>query len=124
MDPAKIRPADKWVVVTPSGENRMVGGLIHLPDYKVNLEKLSQGTGVIVRKGKGRKNDSVAVNVGDTVAYRSYLDILHPIEDSTSFLVHIDDILGVVSPGIEVGVFSRPAMHSVTAEQAKAMKEP
>jgi co-chaperonin GroES (HSP10) len=121
MDPLTVRPLDKWVVIQPKTASRVVG-LIHLPEYQVNAEKLSQGTGTILCKGRGLKNNSVKVEVGDQVAYREYLHILHPIDDSTAFLIHIDDVLGVISKGVEVGVFSRPAMHAVTEKQAKAME--
>jgi co-chaperonin GroES (HSP10) len=106
----------------------VAGGLIFLPVSEINSEKLTEGMGTIVRVGPGEKGKSIGLKTGDRVAFRSFLKHVNPIDTTDVwgdvgdtyarkryFLMAIDDIMGVISEGVNVGVFSSPASHAIPA---------
>lgn len=107
-------------------EETIAGGLLYLPVSETTPEKLSQGTGVLVRLGPGEKVKKLGIQVGERVAYRGYLKHANPIEsdDETKkfLMLSVDDIIGVIPAGLSVGVFSSPASHSRPAEAVKDSK--
>lgn len=122
MSAEKFRPRRDWcVVLSDERQQSIAGGLLYLPNIETTPEKLSQGTGRIVRVGPGRA-EKVGIKPGDRIAYRGYLVYANPIEDDSTWesgakkhysVMCIDDIIAVISEEASVGVFSSPASHAV-----------
>lgn len=96
-------------------EETIAGGLLILPNFETVHEKLSQGTGTLMRLGPGKKIEKLGIQVGQKVAYRGYLKHANPIEDDGDdkyIMISVDDVIGIVPEGMNVGVFSSPASHS------------
>ena len=113
-----IRPIRNWCLIKyEKREQSIYGGLLYLPNSETTPEKLSQGLGEVVALGPGDKVKATGIQVGDRVAYRSYLVYANPVDDHC--VISIDDLLGVVSKDTTVGVFSSPATHSRPKEEKK-----
>lgn len=115
-----VRPLKNWcLVLADKREEKIAGGLLVLPVSETTPEKLSQGMGTIVRIGNGKKVDVLGLKVGDHVAYRGYLRHANPVEgddpERKHFFISVEDIIGVIGEGVNVGVFSSPASHSMPA---------
>lgn len=114
MDPFKVRPRDGWAVVLADARKDKKG-LIFLPDAETGAEKVTEGAGIIVRLGVGEKNHRIGLEVGQRVVYRGFLKYANPIETEEKwengehkvyFIMSSEDILAILPPGVEVGVFS------------------
>jgi len=127
MDAVKVRPIRNFcLILADDREETTAGGLLYLPTSETTPEKLSQGTGTIMRLGPGEKIISLGLQVGERVAYRGYLVHANPVENddpSKKFsFISVDDLIGVISKDISVGVFSSPASHSRPAEAKEVTK--
>jgi co-chaperonin GroES (HSP10) len=111
-DPKKIRPnKEDWIIVLADRRKTTLASGIILTDTETGAEKVTEGAGTIVRVGKGPKIDSEKIKEGDRIVYRTFLKYANriPTEDRNDefFFMAVDDVLGILSPGVEVGVFSR-----------------
>lgn len=115
MDPTKVRPRDGWVVVLADKRKTvMESGLILAPN-ETGAEKVTEGSGTIVRCGPGDKNVKLGLEAGQRVIYRGFLKYANQIdteekwdtgEKKQYFIMSSEDIMGVLAPGVEVGVYS------------------
>jgi co-chaperonin GroES (HSP10) len=113
-DPTKIVPRRDWVLILADPRKEVLASGLILP-VETGVEKVTEGTGRILRVGPGVKNDRLNLCVGDRVIYRSYLKYANPItcrlqwEDGRTkehFLICSDDLFAVIPEEMEVGVFS------------------
>lgn len=114
MDPTKIRPRDGWAVVLADARQEKKG-LIFLPASETGVEKVTEGAGLLIRLGPGEKNHRLGLEAGQRILYRGFLKHANPIETDEKwpngeskvyFIMSSDDIMGIIAPGVEVGVFS------------------
>lgn len=118
-DPTKVRVRDGWLVVLmDERQDRLASGLV-LP-VETGAEKVTEGMATIVRVGDGAKNKTLGLEAGMRIALRSYLKYANPIPNSESwpsgngkeyFIMSSDDVMGILAPGVTVGVFSSPAQN-------------
>lgn len=115
FDPQSIRPKREWVIVLADKRRERTGGGIFLPGHETGIEKVTEGAGEIIALGSGLKAEKLNLSVGQRVVYRDFLKHANPIpnnekwEDGSEkryFLMAIDDLISVISPGVDVGVFS------------------
>lgn len=115
-DPTKIRPRRDWVTVLQEPRCDYVGG-IFMP-VETGVEKVTEGTGVVIRVGGGKKIDNLCLKAGDRIVYRTYLKYANPIPAGLTwpdgkvkqhFLMSVDDIFAIVPEGLNIGVFSKPS---------------
>lgn len=110
-DPHKLRPVkEDWVIVLNDKRRTQTAGGIILTEEETGIEKVTEGAGTIIRVGKGPKIDAEKLKEGDRIVYRSYLRIPNRIptenREDEYFFMAVDDIMAVIQPGVEVGVFS------------------
>jgi co-chaperonin GroES (HSP10) len=114
FDPTKVRPRDGWVVVLADQRRTKLDSGLLLP-IETGVEKVTEGAGLLIRVGQGRKNHTLGLEAGQRVVYRGYLKYANPIpteetwsdgEAKQYFVMSVDDLIGVMAPGVEVGVFS------------------
>ena len=122
--PSQIRPNRDWVLVLDDERREVLASGLILAEV-TGAEKVTEGTGTLVRIGPGDLNGALGISPGDRVVYRSYLKYANPIDtderwlSSTGskkryFLMSCKDLMGVVEPGVEVGVYSgRPQVPEV-----------
>jgi co-chaperonin GroES (HSP10) len=120
-DPSKLRVKDSWaVVLMDERREQLASGIILAIETKA--EKLTEGAGIIVRVGEGKKNRELGLEPGMRICLRSYLKYANAIPNEETwpsgkgkeyFILNVDDILAVVPDDVQVGVFSRPAMSAV-----------
>ena len=122
MRAESVRPLlNLCLVYTDDREETVAGGLLYLPTAETTPEKLSQGTGSLVRLGNGKKIKSLGLKAGDRIAYRGYLKYANPVEDDDKskkfMIISVDDIIGVIADNTSVGVFSSPVTGSRPKEK-------
>lgn len=119
LNPAKVRPRDGWVVVLADPRKDRTESGIYLSPNESGVEKVTEGSGRILRAGPGEKNEKLGLKEGMRVLYRGFLKYANPIETDTKwgkgpfegqkmtfFIMSSDDIMGIMPEGVEVGVFS------------------
>lgn len=126
-DPTAIRVRDGWAVVLMDERHEQLASGIVLPT-PTNAEKLTEGSATIIRLGAGEKAARLGLEPGMRICLRSYLKYANviPTEETWPsgqhkeyFILNLDDILVVMDAGVQVGVFSRPAMSAVEAVDAE-----
>lgn len=127
VDPLKVRPMPNWCIVLEDRPKEFLGAGVIASTLDLKDEKLSQGTGTIIRLGYSKKVQTIGLEEGQRVVFRGYLKFANPMETeelwnemSTGFrprkkyfFMSCDDIIGLIPPGTDVGVFSSPASHSI-----------
>lgn len=124
-DPYVIRPKRGWVIIRhDKRKTRLSSGLIL--EEETNAEKLHEGSGVIIRLGRGPRIEASGLKEGDRVMYRTYLrhavpieaDLYWPVSGNSEqrlqeepqkmkfFFMSIDDITAVIDSDVEVGAIS------------------
>jgi co-chaperonin GroES (HSP10) len=115
MDPRKLRPRDGWVVVLADARKQVLASGIVLPNHEVGAEKMCEGAGELIRCGVGPKNSKMGLENGQRVAFRGFLKYANPIpheekwedgQDKQYFVMSSEDLLAIIPPGMEVGIFS------------------
>jgi co-chaperonin GroES (HSP10) len=115
VDPTKVRPRDGWAIVLADARKDKTAGGIYLPGNETGAEKVTEGAGLIVRLGPGKKNHDLGLEAGQRVVYRGFLKYANPIEteekwengeNKVYFIMSSDDVLAIIQPGVEVGVYS------------------
>jgi co-chaperonin GroES (HSP10) len=115
MNPYSVRPRDGWVVVLADPRKDKTSGGIYVPTALTGVEKVTEGAGRIIRVGPGKKNHDLGLETDLRVVYRGFLKYANPIEteekwangeNKVYFIMSSEDLLAVLPPGVEVGVFS------------------
>lgn len=115
FDPQKVRPRDGWCVVLSDPRRTKLDSGIHLPNHETGAEKVTEGAGVVIRVGKGDKNFALGLEEGQRIVYRAFLKYANPIpteekwdsgESKQYFIINSDDLLIILPPGVDVGVYS------------------
>lgn len=117
MDPKIIRPRRDWVLILDDRRIQKLASGLFLPINETGVEKVTEGAGTVIKVGPGIKNDRLGLRAGDRVIYRAFLKYANTVETEEVwevgvpkkyFLMSSDDLMAVVEPGVEVGVFSSP----------------
>lgn len=127
MNARSVQPIGDRIVVLADPRPTMTGsGLIHLPGEESGLEKVSQGTGLLIAVGDCQKNKAIGIEPGQKIVYRSYLKYAYPLETEEKwldgsrkefFIMKTDDADMIVPHDMTVHVFGgRP--------QVSTKKEP
>jgi len=115
MDITKLKPRRDWTLVLADPRRVATQGGIFLPGHETGVEKVTEGAGLIIAVGPGEKNAGLKIEKGDRILYRAFLkhanrmetdEVWENGEAKCYFLMNSDDILGVMAPGVDVGVFS------------------
>ncbi len=107
VKPKHVHPYGHWVLVKADPRVKKTSGGIHLPDKLVGVERVMEGTGVVLRVGKKVKD----VRPEDHVAFRGFLkDVTAGMigqEDGCDvFLIREEDLLAVIGKNVTMGAFS------------------
>lgn len=114
-DVSKIRPKRDWIIVLSDPRRDKTSSGLLLPTSETGVEKVSEGTGLVISVGPGKKNEGLFLKVGDKVLFRSFIKYANiiPTEEvwddgqkKVYSFMSSDDIMAVVEPGVDVGVFS------------------
>jgi co-chaperonin GroES (HSP10) len=112
--PSQIRPNRDWVLVLDDERREVLASGLILAEV-TGAEKVTEGTGTLIRVGPGDMNGGLGIEPQMRVVYRSYLKYANPIDSEERwpsgsrkryFLMSCKDLMGVVAPGVEVGVYS------------------
>ena len=116
--PEHVRVKDGWITVLADPRKTKTESGILLAPNETGVEKVTEGMGVIVRVGPGERNVKIGLEKGMRIFYRGFLKHANPIESEERwgkpyedqkkmyFIMNSDDVLGILAPGVEVGVFS------------------
>jgi co-chaperonin GroES (HSP10) len=122
-DPKKVLPGrDGWaLVLADKREEVTTGGIILAKE--TGAEKVTEFAGEIIRLGDGivsTRYRKQGLEEGCRIAYRGFLKYANPLPTEETwpggslkefFFIDCADILGIVAPGVKVGVFSgRPSV--------------
>lgn len=110
-------PHGKWLVVKADARVPKTRGGIHLPDKQVEVERVMEGTGRILKVGSDRNGildatGGVLLEPGMRIFYRGFLkDAFHEFstdEDGQSiFILRAEDVMGIIEDdSIKMGAFS------------------
>lgn len=111
--PGQVRPMRNWVSVLVEPRIEKLASGVLLSPNESGIEKISTGSGWIVRVGVGVKNEALALKAGDRVVYRGYLKHANPFPTEETwddgrpkeyFLMSVDDLIAVVPEGLNVSV--------------------
>lgn len=114
IDPQKFRPLGNNVLVLDDKRKEVTSGGIIVP-VETGAEKVTEGSGTVIRISNNEKLKSLGLEPGARVVYRSYLKYAHPLdaqefwEDGSEkkyFLMSAMDLMAVMQPGVVVGVLS------------------
>jgi len=117
LDYKKFSPRGKWVVVKEDPRPEKTGGGIVLPQKQTEVERVTEGTGRILKVGSDREGildatGGVMLEAGQRIFFRGFLkDAFHEFsrdEDGRLiFLLRAEDIMGIIeSDDIQMGTFS------------------
>jgi co-chaperonin GroES (HSP10) len=121
-DPHTIRPQRNWVSVLMDERKVQLDSGLFLAPNETGAEIVTEGSAIVLRCGSGEKIQALGLKEGDRICIRSYLKHANPIpteevwesgKKKEYFLMSVDDIMAVIPPGLEVGVYSRPSQHAV-----------
>lgn len=124
MDIHKLRPKEDWVLVLDEKRRSTTAGGILVP-VVTGAEKVTEGSGVLVAIGNGKKNRTLGLEKGMRIIYRSFLKFAHRMETDEKwedgeakhyFLMSADDVFGIIAPGVEVGVLSGRPQNQVKGD--------
>jgi co-chaperonin GroES (HSP10) len=116
-DPKAIRVKDGWCIVLMDERKVQLDSGIILA-VETGAEKVTEGSGLLIRVGAGKKTAALEIEAGQRICCRSYLKYANPIPTEETwpsgskkeyFIMSADDIMGVLSDGVNVGVFTSPA---------------
>jgi co-chaperonin GroES (HSP10) len=113
-DPLKIRPVRNFCLVLADPRKEVLESGIILA-VETGVEKVTEGTGRILRVGTGEKIPQIGLENGQRVVFRSYLKYANPVtcrlqwpdgRTKEHFLIACDDIIAIIPEDMQVGVFS------------------
>ena len=121
-DISKVRPRRDWLLVLADQRRDKTASGLLLPGHETGVEKVTEGAGLVLSVGPGEKNRGLGLEKGVRIIFRSFIKHANrlPVEESWDtgeqkiyFLMSSDDAIGVMAPGVDVGVFSgRPEVRS------------
>ncbi|MCB0457275.1 MAG: co-chaperone GroES [Flavobacteriaceae bacterium] len=88
----KIQPLSDRVLVEPQAAETKTASGIYIPDSA--KEKPQQGK--VVAVGKGKKDHSMTVKVGDVVLYGKYAGTELKLDGKEYLIMREDDILAII----------------------------
>jgi chaperonin GroES len=92
VDKTKIQPlADRVLVQADIAEEKSKGGII-IPDKA----KESPQRGIVLAVGKGKKDEPMTVQVGDSVLYGKYSGTEITVEGIEALVMKESDIFGII----------------------------
>jgi len=92
MQKFKIQPlADRVLVQANEAEEKSKGGII-IPD----TAKESPQKGIVLAVGKGKKDEPMTVQVGDSVLYGKYSGAEITVEGVEALIMKESDIFGII----------------------------
>lgn len=106
MNPIKVKPSRDWCLVLHDKRVMTLKSGLVLPLTETTTERLSQGSGLLVRLGNGDKIKALGLIKGLRVVFRTYLRHLNPVygddiepwddgSEKRYFLIHVDDLIAV-----------------------------
>ena len=104
-----FRPLREWVTVKADSRVKKTQGGLILTDELTKIERVMEGTGVVLRCGPKAARD---IEPGERICYRGFLkDAFHQVfereEDNCQiFLLDVKDILMAIPPGLDMGEWS------------------
>ena len=106
-----FRPMNDWVLVKEDPRKVETKGGIVLPDIQLMAERVTEGTGVLLKVGSGvKKTLGHDLEPGERICYRGFLkDVYHDFEPEDGcrvFILKAADIMMTVDKNLDVGVFS------------------
>lgn len=125
-DPLKVVPAkDGWALCLADKREELTGGGIIIA-VETGAEKVTEFAGECIRLSPGPINDTYrkqGLHEGCRIVYRGYLKYANPLpteefwpggKAKEYFFIDCRDIMGIVAPGVYVGVHSgRPSVPHV-----------
>jgi co-chaperonin GroES (HSP10) len=114
-DISKVRPRRDWLLVLADARRDKTASGLLLPGHETGVEKVTEGAGLVISVGPGEKNRVLGLEKGVRIVFRSFIKHANrlPVEESWDsgeqkiyFLMSSDDAIGVMAPGVDVGVFS------------------
>ena len=109
----RVRPRNGWVLVKSEPRVKQSKGGIVLPDGLLKMERMMEGTGVVLRMGSKVCDElNFHLEEGMRVCYRGFLKdasawLFDRHEDGCQvFMIEATDLLAVVDPGVELGALS------------------
>ncbi len=133
-EPKDVLPRRDWLTVLDAQRRGETGGGIILPGAETGLEKVTEGTGTIIRFGPSElKVGALGLKPGMRIIYRGYIKHANRIptretwpdgSEKHYFLMDIEDIFAEADESVDVGVFSgrpqnRDVKHVKKAEPKK-----
>ena len=129
FDPKKVKPKDGWALLLADERSGVLSSGLIVP-IETGVEKVTELAGELVRLGDGIYNANlreVGLVEGVRVLFRGYLKFANPLPTDEKwpsgsakqyFFIDCKDIMGIVAPGVSVGVFSgRPTVPHVQPKQ-------
>lgn len=107
----EFRPLNDWVVVKADKRKTETKGGIVLPEKELMAERVTEGTGTILKVGPTtKKTIGVMLEPGERICFRGFLkDVFHefePEEGCIVFMLRAVDVLMTIDQGVDVGIFS------------------
>lgn len=124
--PSTLRPNRDFVSVLMEERQSQLDSGVLLPTSETGVEKVTEGAGVIVRVGAGELNEKLGLQPGMRILVRSYLKYANTIDTEEKwpsgskkeyFFMSSKDIMAILPVDMNVGVFSRPAMTSISDKE-------
>lgn len=112
LDWKSFKPLHKWLLVKADPRVKKTKGGIELPDELTKIERVMEGTGVVLKVGDDVPEKSgVNLSPGDRIAFRGFLkdafQEFEPEDDGqTIFLLRVEDVLAVIDENVQMGAFS------------------
>lgn len=117
LDYKKFRPRGKWIVVKADPRVKKTKGGIELPEAQLQVERVMEGTGRILKVGSDREGildatGGVMLEPGMRIFYRGFLkDAFHEFstdsDGQTIFLLRAEDVMGIIEDeDLKMGEFS------------------
>lgn len=111
----KFRPINKWVVVKSDARVKQTKGGIILTDKQLGVERVMEGTGVILKAGNNedirKVTGGVALEPGMRICFRGFLkDAFHEFEPDEDglliFMLRAEDVMALIDKSVTMGAFS------------------
>lgn len=105
----------KWIVVKGDPRTKTTKGGIELPDQMVGVERVMEGTGVVLKVGSDRKAvedyAGFQLEAGMRICFRGFLKDAFAEFDTDDdgqpiFLLRVEDVMMVIPDDIKMGAFS------------------
>ena len=104
------RPLNHWLIVKADPRVKKTAGGIHLPDQIVQVERVMEGTGRIVKVGsRAHEKVGVPLEPGMRICFRGFLkDAFHEFAEDDGcrvFMLKADDVIAIIGEDIQMGAF-------------------